>query len=255
MRFERKYRIEEHSFSEVRAMFRHHPMAFRTLFPDRLVNSIYLDSPDLQFLQENLGGVGVRRKFRIRWYGENREQVTAPVLEIKRKDGELGDKILAKLQDFSVDNFPELVDEVGEQFKGLMLKAAKEPLALPPAGPKDKGWFPSFSLKKDPVIPASQLRPFPALQLQPVVLVSYLRSYLISYDGRYRLTIDRQMNFHAIDGWGQPGQRQWTDNAVVVEIKYEAEHDREYDRVGQYIPFRLSKNSKYVNGMTLVGNV
>lgn len=257
MRYERKYRIEDFSFSQVKAAFLQHPMSFRTLFPDRWVNSIYLDTPRLELLRENLAGVGVRRKFRIRWYGEDRNLLTNPILEIKRKDGERGDKVLAQMEDFGVESFPRLADEISRQFKGLMLKATDQPLTLPQVEVNDrslKALLPSLRPRKE-VASTVPPKAFPGTQLSPVVVVSYLRSYFMSYDRHFRMTIDRQMEFRAVDGWGQPGQRQWVDNAVVVEVKYEADQDLNYDRVGQHIPFRLSKNSKYVNGMTLVGNV
>ena len=37
------------------------------------------------------------------------------------------------------------------------------------------------------------------------------------------------------------------------EVKYADELDGHYDEVGQYIPYRWGKNSKYVTGMLLVG--
>ena len=42
MRYERKYRIEQASFQEVLHTVKMNPAAFRTAFPDRWVNSVYI---------------------------------------------------------------------------------------------------------------------------------------------------------------------------------------------------------------------
>ena len=101
----------------------------------------------------------------------------------------------------------------------------------------------------------SQRSPFPLRSLEPALVNTYLRSYLMSYDGRFRLTIDREMRFYAVDKHYRPYRNYASDHAVVVEVKYESEDDVHYDRVGQHLPFRLGKNSKYVNGILLTGNV
>ena len=39
------------------------------------------------------------------------------------------------------------------------------------------------------------------------------------------------------------------DHDVIVELKYDTEHDEYANRISASFPFRLSKNSKYVNGI------
>ena len=39
-------------------------------FPDRIVNNVYFDTPDLAAFEANLWGAPERRKCRLRWYGE-----------------------------------------------------------------------------------------------------------------------------------------------------------------------------------------
>jgi hypothetical protein len=39
------------------------------------------------------------------------------------------------------------------------------------------------------------------------------------------------------------------DQAVILEVKYDQELDGELDEIFQNLPFRLGKNSKYVEGV------
>lgn len=90
MRYERKYRIEGIPFYEVMTWVESHPLAFREEYPQRQVNNVYLDTPELACLQDNLRGVSQRCKYRYRWYGP---QVRGPItFEIKSRDGALGSK-------------------------------------------------------------------------------------------------------------------------------------------------------------------
>lgn len=92
MRFERKYRLEGLSPEWIRQFVEGHPLSFRKKYPDRQVNNIYLDSLDFNLYQQNLDGVGPRKKYRIRWYGENIMKLTNPILETKIRINELGSK-------------------------------------------------------------------------------------------------------------------------------------------------------------------
>ena len=92
MRYERKYRIEGLPVNWVRQALIGHPAGFRTLHPDRRINNIYFDTPDLSAFSENGAGVAERRKHRLRWYGDDLTRLKKPVFEIKIKDRELGRK-------------------------------------------------------------------------------------------------------------------------------------------------------------------
>ncbi|MEM7036683.1 MAG: VTC domain-containing protein [Bacteroidota bacterium] len=243
MRYERKYRIEALDLESVFGAIRDHALSFRTLYPDRQVNNIYLDTQDLSFFRENLAGIAQRRKYRIRWYGEDIENLTNPILEMKLKDTELGTKIMAKLEDFSISNYAAVQKAINTELRSLT------------HGEKAKDLPPVTSLEKVPESAAAVLRrPHPIQSLHPSLINTYLRSYFISYDGKFRLTVDRHMRFHRLDQRFAPYRNYAEDDAIVVEVKYEQELDIEYDRVGQHLPFRLTKNSKYVNGVMMIGN-
>ena len=104
MRFERKYRIENQPVSVVQQMLRFHPAGFRKLFPDRQVNNIYYDTTELLTFHQNVYGQNERKKYRVRWYGSDLQQLTKPRLEIKSKHNELGAKKVIEMEDGQLEN-------------------------------------------------------------------------------------------------------------------------------------------------------
>lgn len=232
MRYERKFRIEMEDFAQVAQRVRTHPASFRTLFPDRVVNNLYLDTPQLEFLEENLSGVGIRSKYRIRWYGPDFSHVQKPLLEIKRKDEALGEKLFGILPEFDLHTVA--IRPYIQKHIRSSLEIKKDLKAVSDATDK-----PEFI--------------FPEVSLEPVLFNRYLRSYYISFDGKFRLTLDRKMEFTSAQS---PSLRRldWTeDDAVVMEIKYELADSPFWDTIGQHFEYRLGKNSKYVNGVALCG--
>lgn len=208
MRYERKYRIEGLPPAWVRQSVLMHTASFRTLYPDRCINNIYFDTPDLAGFYENVAGVPQRRKHRLRWYGERTDYLRKPTFEIKIKDGEMGGKEKQKLDSL--------------EWPGLRA-AFRE-------------------------IPALRYLP-----LRPVLVNTYHRSYLGTPDGRFRITIDHQLRFAPFHWYLHPRPFHFLpDNAVVMELKYEQEYDDEARRILHNIPFRQTKNSKYVTGINLV---
>lgn len=223
MRYERKYRTEQLAYAEVVQMVRSHPMSFRTLHPDRQVNNVYFDTPELHFLHENLHGVAERRKYRIRWYGSETQLAASPTFEVKCKDGEIGEKFAVPMAAFRVGEGGQMQEAFNAGFRALHGTHA---LVTDLAGQ----------------------------DLVPVLLNTYLRSYFISYDGKYRLTLDRAMLHHGFNARQLPLPYPYEDRAVVMEIKYAAADDDGYQRVAQRIPLRLARNSKYTIGMIAVAN-
>lgn len=227
MRFERKYRVETLSLAEIVQLVRTHPMSFRTLHPDRQVNNLYLDTDDLHFFHENLSGVAERHKLRLRWYGEDHRSAHHAFLEMKCKDGLLGEKFVVSIPAFDVTD------------AGSVSAAMRTGIAALWEEEEVRNATPGLL----------------SLRLTPALLNTYVRSYLVSYNGKFRLTIDRQMLSYGFNARHEPHRIAAEDEAVVVEVKYLEEHDAEFETVGQRLPLRLSKNSKYVMGMLKVGNV
>jgi len=109
MRYERKYRIEQSGYQEVYQVIMSIPGAFTIAYPDRWVNSIYLDDLNFKALNDNLSGISERSKYRLRWYGDNIKKIKEPVLEKKIKENQLGYKKLFPLK--SLDNTPTRLRE------------------------------------------------------------------------------------------------------------------------------------------------
>lgn len=112
MRYERKYRIEDQTYEQVRIEILSIVGAFAESYPDRWVNSIYLDSTGFSALRENQSGVSNRSKYRLRWYGDLYEDILTPILEEKVKNNVLGYKNTWKLPSTSLspDNLRTSLD-------------------------------------------------------------------------------------------------------------------------------------------------
>ena len=208
MRFERKYRIEQKTVEVVKQMLRFHPAGFTTLFPDRQVNNIYFDTETLDTYRQNVYGVNERKKFRVRWYGENPLEIANPQFEIKIKHNELGTKEVYPIEAFTLDNLGPLTRKVSRI-------------------------------------------PQPSIPLKPVLLNSYIRSYYISADKQFRVTIDHQLRYHSLLNGPKFRTYQIYDDAIIVEIKYEEDIDDRVNFLTQRMPFRQEKHSKYVNGVMM----
>lgn len=99
--------------------------------------------------------------------------------------------------------------------------------------------------------------------LQPTLRNRYLRSYFISADGCFRITIDREICY--LDQRAYPADRKlktlldppehrWKRvPEIILEIKYSREMEAEADRLCQGLPYRMSRYSKYVSGMEATG--
>ncbi len=126
MRYERKYRIENQHYLQVLQEVMTIKGAFFSSYPDRWVNSIYLDNMNYGALRENLSGVSNRSKYRMRWYGENVQIIPNPILEEKVKANLLGYKNLQKLESttLSVKNLRQRLDI------GLLKDLSLEPVVM-----------------------------------------------------------------------------------------------------------------------------
>lgn len=215
-RYERKFTIAGLDREMVLQEIKNHPAFFSKLYHPRQINNIYLDTEQLNFYYDNIEGIAVRKKVRIRWYGQQQDQLKKPVLEYKLKQDLLGDKWSFPLPACSIDIFQN-----NNGFRELFANAS-----LPPAIAED--------LK----------------MLRPTLLNSYQRSYFLSADKKFRLTFDERMNFKAFYG-GRPSLAQGQAHHFVVELKYDPQYDKEANTISKLFSFRLDKSSKYVSGIEL----
>ncbi|MEO1448178.1 MAG: polyphosphate polymerase domain-containing protein [Bacteroidota bacterium] len=208
LRYERKFRVEGLSLADIQHLIRLHPSGFRTLYPDRQINNIYFDTPDLVTYRENVNGQQHRKKYRIRWYGKRQHIIQHPQFETKIKAAEVGTKEIHSISAFAMDDLASTTAAVNQQTRY-------------------------------------------ARHLLPSLMNAYRRAYYISFDQRFRLTVDWCLRYHNIRI--QPDFRQFViqDAATILELKYDQPDDRDATWVIQRFPFRQSKHSKYVQGLLL----
>lgn len=215
-RFERKFLVTDLGPSEVESLVRLLPGVFREVYPPRSVNNIYLDTADAMHYRHNQDGLADRVKVRVRWYGELLGQVDKPVLELKIKRGLLGRKEAFPITPFSI--------VPGFDINHLMLALAES------------------SLPKEVEEALASL--FPAL------LNRYTRKYFLSADGHVRLTLDTDREFYQLRARHNLLIARFPEaRATVLELKYSPEHDHLAAEVSKSFPFRLTKSSKYVQGI------
>ncbi len=85
--------------------------------------------------------------------------------------------------------------------------------------------------------------------LIPTLLNSYQRSYWGTGNQKFRITIDYNMRFHSLLNEGKFRNYVHQDPAIILELKYDEDFSSVADSIAQFIPFRRTKNSKYVMGI------
>ncbi len=217
-RYERKFVIENLDYKIIESIIHTHPAFFKEIFHKRQINNIYIDTFNYKNYYENIDGASNRIKMRIRWYNETFGFIEKPVLELKIKNGLLGRKESYTLKSFSINNDLN-VNTLHKIFNESDIPERIKVLL--------KNYYPSL-------------------------LNVYKRKYFMSYDEKFRITIDNDMKFYKIRNNNNTFISYSEDyNNIVLEIKYDFENEKYIKFITEFLPFRLSKNSKYVNGVIL----
>ena len=216
-RYEKKFLVPYSQQYLIPKIISTNGLRFIKQYKSRKVNSIYLDTNNLAFYRENIEGLGVRKKLRLRWYNDLKKGIEI-FLEIKKKNNELGFKNIYEL-DINLKN--------NNQFQNI-----------------------EKILKSLMYLNISSNVKFLLSQVKPIILITYQRSYFISNICDCRLTIDNQISYSIING---NKNYIWKDNfrssEMVIELKYPFDINKNILNKNLNFPFRLSKNSKYVNGI------
>jgi len=78
----------------------------------------------------------------------------------------------------------------------------------------------------------------------------YLRSYYANPGGRFRITIDTELAFYKVNPLvNRFLVKDINHHAVIVELKYEQEYEDLANQISSAFPFRLTRSSKYVEGI------
>lgn len=217
-RYERKFLVSDMHYHDIAQQVRLHPSAFSPVFYPRYINNIYFDSHELDFFYDNIMGKGSRKKVRIRWYGEKSGFIGKPVLEFKVREGVLGNKLSFTLKPFRVDETLD-VEKFSRVFRESGLPVwAREVL----------------------------------FHLKPSLFNRYRRAYFMSFDSDFRLTLDDELDYYGLAASGNTTMENYRSHDVIVELKYDKMMDDRAAAVSGNLPFRLTKSSKYVNGIELL---
>lgn len=219
-RYERKFTVPNSlRYSTIEQFIKRNTALFREVFHLRQVNNIYFDTASYNDYFDNVLGVSDRRKIRIRWYGETFGNIEKPVLELKIKKGIVGDKWSFKLEPFILDN-----DFTNETIQ-FVFKKSNLPL---------------------PILESVKM-------VTPTLLNSYSRRYYLSANNKFRITIDFKLLYHKIDKrFNNFNFAPESDKNKIIELKYGLEDDDVAKSISTEFPFRLTKNSKYVNGVNTI---
>jgi SPX domain protein involved in polyphosphate accumulation len=219
-RFEKKFLITEISKSEAESIIKLNLFLFSEIFYERRVNNIYLDSLTMDNYNDNVVGHSQRFKVRIRWYGETLGKIEKPVLEIKIKQEDVGNKLSFPLKPFVLD----------ESFSQSYLQ---------------ENVFLSSSL------PAWVLELLKGYRVS--LLNTYKRKYFQSSNKKFRITLDSELEFFKISNHNNLFlESDKGEGIIIVELKYPASENLGEDIITNDFPFRLTKSSKYVSGIDFV---
>tara|TARA_B100001059_G_scaffold233661_1_gene274209 strand:+ start:434 stop:1123 length:690 start_codon:yes stop_codon:yes gene_type:complete len=214
-RYERKFLINDLTVDEITSLVNINSSMFNFSFNKRIINNIYFDNFNFNNYHENVEGSTDRIKIRIRWYGDLFSHIKKPKLEIKIKKGFLGTKKTTKLKSFNLNG------DLSNIFKPL----------------KDNFIYSRYNLNT----------------VSPVLLNSYTRCYYISNNKSYRITIDNKQSYYKIFKNNNSFlHKVYDDNSTILEIKYNDLYDDNVNAITNSFPFRMTKNSKYVNGIEAI---
>lgn len=218
-RYERKFFVEGIKAQQVIGLVKLHPAMFQEIYPPRAINNLYLDSPWMDDYFDNVGGVSERRKNRVRWYHAFFRVVQDGTLEFKIKRGVVGTKYHHPFPAFTFD------DRFSQAYFREIVRGSDLPMEV-------KNHLSG---------------------LQPVLANRYIRWYFATPDRRFRVTVDTGLSFYHLNPFTNRFLNKQVDyENIVVELKYQAKDDPEVDRISAAFPFRVTRSSKFVQGIERV---
>lgn len=215
-RYEIKLRADHFDLPRVMTLLRLHSVGFSTSYPQRRVNNIYFDTPDLTSVTDNLAGISERKKLRLRWYGDT-EKIVRGTWEIKCKVAGLGWKVTQAMEaEISLPgaDWKDILEVLREHSSGTI---------------------------------SGQLRSGRA----PTLINYYSRRYFESRDGSIRATVDfDQVYFdQRFSRSSNLSRHLLNTDGIIVELKAAPEHFELLAMSVQQLPLRVTRNSKYLTGI------
>jgi len=215
-RYEVKIPIVGIALYQVKRWILCHPSFFKVLHPQRQVNNIYFDTYDHYAFQSHVDGYAERIKYRLRWYGDA-NQFTASQLELKIKQGEVGNK-----QQYFID---EQIDLANQNWREIKKKIINN---IPP--------YPGELIATK----------------RPVLINCYQREYFQSLDQNIRLTLDYNVKYLDQQLFTRPNLHHYspTETMIVLELKAGIKHYKEIVETVSSFPIRGGAVSKFINGVS-----
>jgi hypothetical protein len=218
-RYERKFFIDQLNADQAISLVKRHPAMFSEIYPPRHINNLYFDTPLLDNYRENVDGALQRKKARVRWYHDLFREVEDPTLEFKIKDGLMGTK-------------------VSYAFPGFIFSKGFS-----------EGWF--RELVRSSGLPAEAVNFL--MTVEPVLVNRYRRWYFATPDRAFRVTVDAGLTYYHLNKMDNQFLFHLQDRrSIVVELKYQREYDTGADRISSGFPFRMTRSSKYIQGIERV---
>lgn len=214
-RYEKKYLISGLSSRNIINYINLNPVKLNEIYSKRIINNIYFDTLNMDSYLSNVEGVSQRIKYRVRWYGSERKIITNPSLELKIKNNDISFKKIYKINDLLLESL------ISSNFN-----------------------FTNFSTD----IPKNVL--FILKNLKPTSFNSYLRKYFLSKDKKIRITIDENLIFK------RPKKNtilsSYQKNFApykILEVKFDKKNFEDAKSFLNNFPFKITKSSKYVQGI------
>lgn len=215
-RYERKYVTGALSTQAVESIIKTHPADFSEIFHRRYVNNIYFDTFGLKSYFDRIDGASSSIKARIRWYGQLFGDIPNPMLELKIKRGPLGKKQIFSLGSFLLDEKFSL-----DAFMNLL---------------------------RDSKVPDVVKACLAGMEFS--ILNRFSRKYFLSADKKFRLTVDSGIKYYEMNNHHNIFLNTASEHDVtVIEIKYDRNDDDLAPGITNFLTFRMSRNSKYVNAL------
>ncbi len=195
---------------------------FKKKYSDRIVNNIYFDSFDYEAFKDNIYGSSSRMKIRYRWYSHFKDQKKGK-LEFKYKRNIFGWKKRFKIPNLKINS-------------DLRLNKLKKTIMDNLSG-YEKVIFEN--------------------NCEAMILNQYQREYYENYDNRFRVTVDTSHNVYDQRFCKKINltNKALIQKYIIVEFKFERKNSHLSKIMLKSLPFRISRNSKYINSIRSVSGV
>ena len=222
-RSEIKFICYQHNYHLIKNWIKLHQYNFSKEYNDRYINNIYFDSNDYKAFNDNLTGLPSRLKVRYRWYGdlfsiENKKEGS---LEFKFRKNVYGYKKIFKVKDLTIEKNCEWKDIKEKIYNSL----------------------------------STEYKILFKLNSEKILINRYQREYFRSKNKKLRITLDKDIQiFDQRFSLKKPNLKltNYTQNYMVIEFKFDKEDKQFINDLDINIPIKVSRNSKYINGIRSV---